>query len=486
MTLDHILVAASALLLLSIVVSKLSSRLGVPVLLLFLALGMLAGSDGPGGIYFDNARIAQALGVVALALILFAGGLETEPKRIRPVVWQGVSLATLGVAITAFLVGWFVHVAFGFSWREGLLLGVIVSSTDAAAVFAVLRSSGVNLRGNLESLLEFESGSNDPMAVFLTIAMIELISQPDTPVVSLIPMFFLQMGVGAAFGYGAGKLMTFAINRLRLQYDGLYPVFTLSATLFTYAAAAALGGSGFLAVYLAAIIFGSSDFIHKKSLIRFHDGLAWLMQIAMFLTLGLLVFPHRLVPIIGIGLLTSLFLIFIARPASVFASLLFARLGSKDKLLISWVGLRGAVPIILATFPMVAGLPGAETYFNIVFFIVLTSGLLQGTTISVVARWLGVEAAARPERKAPLVYEPDGAARNDLLEIIVPPNSPVVGRRVLELGLPEGTLIALLVRDDEVAAPGGGTVIEAGDLLLVFAHRDDQRVVEQLLAGSQA
>ncbi len=486
MALEHILVAASTLLLLSIVVSKLSSRLGVPVLLLFLALGMLAGSDGPGGIYFDNARIAQALGVVALVLILFAGGLETEPKRIRPVVWQGVSLATLGVVITAFLVGWFVHVAFGFSWREGLLLGVIVSSTDAAAVFAVLRSSGVNLRGNLESLLEFESGSNDPMAVFLTIAMIELISKPETPVAGLIPMFFLQMGVGAAAGYGAGKLMTFAINRLRLQYDGLYPVFTLCAALLTYSATAALGGSGFLTIYLAAIIFGSSDFIHKQSLIRFHDGLAWLMQITMFLTLGLLVFPHRLVPIIGIGLLASLFLIFVARPASVFASLLFARLGFKDKLLVSWVGLRGAMPIILATFPMLAGLPGAETCFNLVFFIVLTSGLLQGTTISAVARRLGVEAAARPERKAPLVYEPDSAAKNDLLEIVVPPNSPVAGRRVLELRLPDGTLIVLLVRGDETLVPGGGTVIEAGDLLLVFAHRDDRQIIQQLIAGSQA
>ncbi len=483
MTIDHLIAGAAALLLVSVFGSKVSGRLGVPVLLLFLALGMLAGSDGPGGIYFDDARLAQGLGVAALALILFAGGLETEWRRVRPVIWQGISLATLGVVITAFLVGWLAHAAFGFSWREGLLLGVIVSSTDAAAVFAVLRSSGVNLRGNLEPLLEMESGSNDPMAVFLTIAMIELLSKPETPAISLVPLFFLQMGVGAALGYGAGRALRFLINRLRLQYDGLYPVFTLAAALLIYGAAASLHGSGFLAVYIAAIVFGNSDFIHKKSLMRFHDGLAWLMQIAMFLTLGLLVFPHRLKPIIGIGLLVSVFLILLARPVSVFASLALARLNFKEKLFVSWVGLRGAAPIIIATFPMVAGIPKAETYFNIVFFIVLTSGLLQGTTIRAVARRLGVEAPPIVRRKLPIEYEPAGATRNDLLEIAVPEQAPAAGRQVLELGLPAGALIALLQRGEETLAPGGGTVIEAGDLLLVFAHKDDKEKVRQLIAG---
>lgn len=471
-SIEYILVAAAGLLLLSIIASKASGRLGVPALLIFLAVGMLAGSDGPGGIYFDNAPVAQGLGVVALVLILFAGGIVTKWERIRPVLWRGVALSTFGVFITAFLVAAFAKFVLQFTWLEGLLLGSVVASTDAAAVFAVLRSRSVSLKGELEQLLELESGSNDPMAVLLTLGMIRLMAEPGTPVISLAPMFLLQMALGAVLGYAMGKLMTWIINRVKLEYDGLYPVLTLTLVLLTYSITSTLGGNGFLAAYLSAIVLGNSDFIHKRSLIRFHDGLAWLMQIVMFLTLGLLVFPHALVPIIGAGLLTSLFLVFVARPVSVFLTLWPARMTMAEKAMVSWVGLRGAAPIILATFPLMAGVAHAEMYFNIVFFVVLTSGLLQGLTIPTLAGWLGVDAPLAGKRRAPLEYEPTGKSRSDLAEVFVPSDSAVVGRRILDLGLPPGSLVVLIIRGETTIVPSGGTVIEPGDELLIFADRD--------------
>ncbi len=359
LTIEYLLLAASGLLLLSVIASKASGRLGVPALLLFLLIGMLAGSDGPGGIHFDDPWFAQSLGVVALAFILFAGGLDTHWASVRPVLGYGVALSTLGVAITAGLVGWFATVALEMSWTDGLLIGAIVSSTDAAAVFAVMRSRSVSLREPLKPLLELESGSNDPMAVFLTLGLISLITGASGSPLDLIPMFVRQMVLGAAIGYGTGKLMVLLVNRLRLEYEGLYPVLTLSLVLLTYSGSTWLGGNGFLAVYLAGLMMGNSEFLHKRSLMRFHDGLAWLMQIAMFLTLGLQVFPTQLVPIAGPGLLLALFLMVCARPVSVFATLAFTGLSFKKKTMVAWVGLRGAVPIILATFPLLAGVPQA-------------------------------------------------------------------------------------------------------------------------------
>nr|MBA3715657.1 potassium/proton antiporter [Pyrinomonadaceae bacterium] len=309
---EYILTGVAVLLLLSILASKASGRLGVPALLLFLAVGMLAGSEGPGGIPFDDAYAAQFLGVVALVFILFAGGLDTAWEDVRPVFGKAVALSTVGVLVTAALVGLFAWGVLGFSPLAGLLLGAIVSSTDAAAVFAVLRARSVGLKGEIKPLLELESGSNDPMAVFLTAGLTGLLVNQNSSVIGLIPMFFQQMALGTALGYGLGRGMVFVINRMRLEYEGLYPVFTLALVVLTYGATASLGGNGFLAVYIAGLVMGNNDFIHKQSLIRFHDGLAWLMQIAMFLTLGLLVFPSRLVPIVGVGLLVALFLMFVA------------------------------------------------------------------------------------------------------------------------------------------------------------------------------
>lgn len=471
LTIELILLAASGLLLLSVIASKASGRMGVPALLLFLLIGMLAGSDGLGGIHFDNPWLAQFLGVVALTFILFAGGLDTRWSSVRPVLGHGVALATLGVAITAGLVGWFATMALHMSWIEGLLIGAIVSSTDAAAVFAVMRSRSVSLREPLKPLLELESGSNDPMAVFLTLGLISLITGASGSPLDLIPMFLRQMALGAAIGYGMGKLMVLLVNRLRLEYEGLYPVLTLSLVLLAYSGSTWMGGNGFLAVYVAGLMMGNSDFIHKRSLMRFHDGLAWLMQIVMFLTLGLQVFPTQLVPIVGPGLFLALFLMFCARPMAVFATMAFTRLSLKDKAMLSWVGLRGAVPIILATFPLLAGIPQATTMFNLVFFIVLTSVLLQGTSIPLVARRLGVDAPLSARRDGTTAWPAPSSLKSGLLEVAISESSTVVGKRLLDLGLPKSSYVVLIARNGHSFVPDGSTVIEAGDSLLVFADQ---------------
>jgi cell volume regulation protein A len=480
-TLEQILLAASILLALSIAASKISARLGVPALLLFLAIGMLAGSEGIGGIYFDDARSSQALGVVALVFILFAGGLDTNWLSIHPVVWQGIALATLGVFITAAVVGWLASTFLSFSTLEGLLIGAIVASTDAAAVFSVLRSRSVGLRGNLKPLLELESGSNDPMAIFLTIGLTRLLADPAMTPGDLLPLVIQQMVLGVLIGYGMGRAMVWTVNRLRLEYEGLYPALTIALVLFTYSATAFLGGSGFLAVYLAGLILGNRDFIHKRSLLRFHDGLAWLMQIVMFLTLGLLVFPSQLVPIMPSGLLLSAVLILIARPVSVFIALLLTRLDIREKLFISWVGLRGAAPIVLATFPLLAGVPQAGTIFNIIFFVVLTSVLLQGTSIVQVARWLGVDAPEGQKTRPPFEFVEMDDLRNELLELVVPENSSTIGNPVIKLGLPPGSLIVLLGRDNEFIVPGGSTMIEAGDQLLILADKESREQIKTII-----
>jgi potassium/hydrogen antiporter len=471
-SIDHILVAASVLLLLSVLASKASAKLGIPALLLFLVLGMLAGSDGPGGIYFDDAHLAQSLGVVALALILFSGGLDTEWSSVRPVLLKGLALSTAGVLITAVLVGLFARVVLGFSLLEGILLGAIVSATDAAAVFSVLRARSVGLKGNVRPLLELESGSNDPMAVFLTTGLIGILTQPDARWFSLVPMFIQQMALGAALGYATGKLTIFIINRLELEFEGLYPVLTLSLILLSYGVTATVGGNGFLAVYIAGLVLGKNDFIHKRSVMRFHDGLAWLMQIAMFLALGLLVFPSHLVPIVGLGLLASLFLMIVARPISVLATLAFSGMKLNEKLMISWVGLRGAVPIVLATFPLLAGMPRAEIIFDLVFFIVLTSILLQGTSMPLLARWLKLEAPVR-NKVHPLELERTAGVNSQLVDVEVPDESAVVGKQIVGAGFPRGALIVLIGRGNEFIVPNGGTVIEPADRLLVLADDED-------------
>lgn len=480
-SIETLLLVAAVLLALSVLASKASGRLGVPALVLFLVIGMLAGSDGPGGIEFDNPWVAQLLGVVALAYILFAGGLDTEWSAVRPVLAPGVALATLAVLLSALLMGGFAVLALGFRPLEGMLLGGIVASTDAAAVFAVLRSRGASLKGKLKPLIELESGSNDPMAVFLTLGLIRLLTVPGATPADLIPVFVIQMAVGGGVGLLAGRALQALVNWARLEYEGLYPVLTLAWVLLVYGATAQLGGNGFLACYVAGLVVGNRDFVHKKSLLRFHDGLAWLMQIAMFLTLGLLVFPSRLVGVAGTGLATAAFLMLCARPASVFLTLLPFRISLRETSLVAWVGLRGAVPIILATFPLLARLPGAETIFNLVFFVVLTSILVQGTSVPFVARLLGCSAPAPVRHVYPLEFIPAVDASSRLEEIVVEARSPAGGRSIVELNLPRGALVVLIGRGGQNLVPSGALVIEKGDRLLVLGDPESLEITRRIL-----
>jgi cell volume regulation protein A len=470
---ENILLLGSILLFVSIIASKTSFKLGIPTLILFLVVGMLAGSDGLGGIYFNNPKIAQLLGVIALNFILFSGGIETKWESVKPIVWQGISLSTLGVLITAMSVGLFSAYLLGYTLVEGMLLGAIVSSTDAAAVFSILRSRSIGLKGNLRPTLEFESGSNDPMAYFLTISLIYLIAEPDASVGSLIPKFFIGMTLGGLSGYALGKMMVWIVNQIKLDIDGLYPVLVLSMVFFTFSFTDFIGGNGFLAVYIAAIILGNSNFLHKKSLIKFYDGQAWLMQIVMFVTLGLLVYPSEILPVIGPGILIALFLIFVARPLAVLLSLSFFDLNIRKKLFISWVGLRGAVPIVFATYPLIAGVQAASAIFNLVFFISVSSILLQGTMLPVVARWLHVSVPEKIKRKFPLDIELKDNFNSELVELDIPPGSAAVGKAVMQLGLPKTALIVLIHRDKKYITASGDTEIMPLDHLLVMADTRD-------------
>lgn len=460
----------SVLLLISIVAGKTIRKFGVPTLIFFLIVGMLAGSEGIGGIYFHNAALAQFIGIVALNFILFSGGLDTNWQSIKPVVWRGVALSTIGVLITALSVGIFVHFVFGFTLFEGTLLGAVVSATDAAAVFSILRSKGIGLKGHLQPVLELESGSNDPMAYFLTISLTSIVASGQTDFGELIPHFFKEFILGGAIGFAMGKGSVWLINNIKLETEGLYPVLTLGLAIFTYSFTDFIGGNGFLAIYLCAVIMGNSNMVKKRSLIKFYDGQAWLMQIILFLTLGLLVFPSRIVPLVGMGLLISAFLIFVARPIGVFASFAFFKSNLRSKLLISWVGLRGSVPIVFATYPLLAGIDKAETIFNLVFFISVTSVLLQGTTLSYVARLLHVSVPATVKRKTGFDFEAGDAIKSELQEITLSETSKAAGKRVVELHLPHAVTILAIKRGNVFIAPNGSTKLMQGDILHVLAE----------------
>ncbi|WP_439573165.1 potassium/proton antiporter [Phreatobacter sp.] len=400
---ELLLFGLGLLLLLTVLAGNLSSRFGLPALIGFLALGMLAGSDGPGGIQFENYLAAQMIGVACLVFILFSGGLDTDWKAVRGGALPAAVLATLGVVISAGIVAAAAIVLLDFSLLQGFLLGAVVASTDAAAVFAIMRSHGLPLNGRVQGLIELESGSNDPMAVFLVGAALLLITVPGTQVPALVPEFAIQMAVGAVTGLGVGLGMVVILRRLRLQVGGLALVVSVAAALLSYGLAGMLKGNGFLAAYLAGIVAGTREFPGKRTISLFQDGAAWLAQVVMFLTLGLLVFPAQLQAVTVPGLAITAVLMLVARPVSVFICLApFRDYGWREKLFVSWAGLRGAVPIVLATFPIVAGVQSAQTIFNIVFFVVVLSSLIQGPTLGWVANRLQVnEAEPAVEPPAP-------------------------------------------------------------------------------------
>lgn len=469
-TTENILLIGSILLLISIFAGKTSYKFGVPTLVLFLLIGILAGSEGIGGINFNDPQLAQFIGIVALNFILFSGGLDTSWKSIKPVMWQGISLSTLGVLITALSVGVFVSFITDFTIYEGLLLGAIVSSTDAAAVFSILRSKNLGLKSQLRPTLELESGSNDPMAYFLTIAFLGLVINQDMSIYSIIPLFLQQIIIGAVLGLGFGKLSKIIINRIRLDFDGLYPVLAIALMFISFSATDFLGGNGFLAVYLSAVYLGNHDIIHKRTIMKMFDGIAWLMQIVLFLTLGLLVFPSHVLPVLGIGIFVSAFLILVARPLSVFISLMFFKMKMRRRFYISWVGLRGAVPIVFATYPLLAGIDKADMIFNIVFFVSLSSVLIQGTTLSLVAKWLHVALPSKAKPRSPVDTFLNDGVKSLIREIIIPEDNHIVGKRIVDLQLPKRAIIAMISRDNKFITPSGSTQILPHDMLVVLTE----------------
>lgn len=478
LTTENILLVGSILLFISLFVGKTSYKFGIPVLVLFLGIGMLAGSEGVGGIYFDNPKIAQFIGIIALNFILFSGGFDTDWKVVKPILWQGVALSTLGVLITAFAVGLFVWAITDFTIYEGLLLGSIVSSTDSAAVFSILRSKSIALKGALRPTLELESGSNDPMAYVLTIVLTGFVINQDASIIHTIPLFLQQLLLGGVLGYLFGKAGKFLINWIKLDYEGLYIVLIIAIMFFSFSATDFVGGNGFLAVYLCALYLGNQELIHKKKFIKSFDSFAWLMQIVLFLTLGLLVFPSQIVPVIGIGMIISLFLILVARPIGVFSSLSFFKGQKRGKLFISWVGLRGAVPIVFATYPLLAGVEKAHMIFNIVFFISLTSVLIQGTTLPIVARLLKLTVPESDRQRTSTEIELSDNLKEALSEVIIPENCIAVGKQIVQLGLPKTVLISIIERNSKYITPSGATHLEAGDKLFVLLeNRDDLKLV---------
>lgn len=388
-TTELALFVCAVLLTAGVLASKASGFLGIPSLLLFLGIGMLAGSDGPGGIYFDNVPVTQAVGVVALAFILFSGGMATSWREVKPYVGQALCLSTVGTIVAAGGVGLFLHHFLHYPWLESLLLGSIVSSTDAAAVFGIVRARRVPLREDLQSVIELESGSNDPIAVFLTVGFIGLITKKHDSLVELIPTFFVEMGLGVFIGYLVGRLGVVTMRKLKLDLDALYFVLSIVVVLVAYSGTALCHGNGFLAVFIAGIVYGNGNFPQQKQLRQFHDALSWLTQIGMFLVLGLLVFPRQLPGVAWHGLLLAAVLMFVARPIGVALALLPFKRTLGEVTFIGWAGLRGAVPIVLATYPLMAGLPKAHEMFSLVFFVVLLSALLQGSTLLWVAKKLG-------------------------------------------------------------------------------------------------
>lgn len=479
---DAIILITGILLLLGIISSKFSSRFGVPVLVLFLLLGMLAGSEGVGRIEFEDYRLTHAIGSLALALILFDGGLSTSLSGIRLVWKHSAVLATFGVLITSLITGVFAAWILELSLLQGLLLGSIIGSTDAAAVFAVLRSGGVALPERLQATLEVESGSNDPMAIFLTIGCIQLLTGQMELGPDLIWLFLKQMVIGGVVGLAGGRIAVWAVNRINLEIGGLYPVLAGAFAFLIFGVAARLEGSGFLAVYLAGIVIGNSRLVYKRGILMFHDALAWLAQITMFVVLGLLSFPSRLWAVAGHGLLITVVLCLVARPVAVGLSLLPFRFNLRELTFLSWVGLKGAVPITLATFPLLYAVPQASLLFDVVFFVVVVSAVVQGWSLPLVARILGLALPAQPPPPVSLELSSLRHMEGDIVDYTIGADSRAAGRLVQELALPEGVVIAIIAREQRLIPPQGRTRIEPDDHVIVVLQPEVRPLVNRIFS----
>jgi cell volume regulation protein A len=482
---DGLILVAGVLVLFAIASSKLSSRMGLPVLVIFLALGMLAGSEGLGGIEFESYLLAHGVGTLALAVILFDGGLRTPLSSFRIAVGPALSLATVGVVVTALITGLAAAHVLEVPLLEGVLLGSIIGSTDAAAVFSLLRGRGLSLRRRVEATLEIESGSNDPMAVFMTVGILQILTGAVGSGWELAGMLALQVIVGAAAGLVVGKLSVIANNRINLDAAGLYPIQAAAAGLLAYGLAAFLNGSGFLSVYVAGIVIGNSRIVFQRGILLFTDGMAWLGQIMMFIVLGLLVFPSGLIEVASRALLIALVLIFIARPIAVTAILLPFGFKAREIGFLSWIGLKGAVPIILATYPLLFGLPNGILLFNVVFFVVLISALTQGWSLPAIARWLRLERRVPPP--APIALEITSLRHvdGDIVDYAVGPRSRAANRLIRDLALPEGVVVAMLARENRIIPPRGSTRVLAGDHVFVVMQGDVRAPVNRIFSDDR-
>lgn len=476
------LLVFSVLFFFSILAGKASSKFGVPALLLFLTVGMLFGSDGLG-IEFENIYAAKNIGTIALCIILFSGGMDTNIAEVRPVMGRGIILATVGVFMTALVTGVTIWWILGMTMKSAgvglltsLLMASTMSSTDSASVFSILRSKGLNLKNNIRPMLELESGSNDPMAYILVVTLLDIIKMNSTPNYWLAAgSLVLQLAIGALMGILLGKLSVYIINKIKIGNDSLYPILVLTFCIFIFSITYFAKGNGFLAVYLAGLVIGNSKFVHKRSSLNFFDGLAWLFQLIMFLTLGLLVNPHELIPIIVPGLIISILMILFTRPLTVFLCLLpFRKMAGRDKIYVSWVGLRGAVPIIFAIIPLAEGVPHARLIFNIVFLCTLVSLVVQGTSLPMIARWLNL--AEKPLHINKLKYfdvDFSNEISSTTTEIIITNELIKRGNRLKDLGLPENTLAVMVKRSGKFFVPTGKTTLMENDKLLIITDNQE-------------
>lgn len=469
MTLEWTILLAGIILFLAVFTSKVMYRFGVPTLIIFISLGILLGSEGLGGIYFDDYQLAGTIAQVALMVIIFSGGFDTSWQTARSSIGLAMTLSSVGVILTSFLVGTFAHFALGLSWLEGLLLGSIISSTDAAAVFSIFRSRNLNLKGNLASTLEIESGSNDPFAYMMTLLFISLIQGSAS---GIGWMLVLQLSVGIAIGFLIGFAATWFINHVNLAIDGLYSIIAVAVMLLSFGLVSTLGGNGFLAVYLSGIVMGNRPLTHKISLVKFFDGLTWLMQILLFFTLGLLVFPSRVLGVFWQGLAIAVFISFVGRPLSIALIMALFKRSVRETALISWVGFRGAASIAFAILPLMYQLPAGELIFNIVFFVAIFSVLIQGSFLVPFAKWLGLSEKEGTVLTTFTDYRGDTFA--DLLAVKVPADSAAVDRKIRELDIPSHILIAFIKRGKSVITPRANTVIQGNDVLMLASDSKEE------------
>jgi cell volume regulation protein A len=474
-----LLLLVGAILAVSIVVALGAARTGLPVLVAFLGVGMLLGSDGPGGIDFDDAELAREVGIIGLAAILFEGGLQTSFRRLRQVAVPAALLSTVGVVVSAIVTGAAAYLIFDLTWLESVLLGAVVSSTDAAAVFATLRFT--HIRRRIARTLEAESGGNDPMAIALTIGLIEWIEAPDEGgILDLVLLVTRELGLGLVVGVVLGALATWIFARLPHSIGAFVSVASVAAAALTFGIAEVIGGSGFLAVFLVGLAIGSTPSRYRRQIVSFHEGLAFLAQVALFVVLGLLVFPSDLPEVAVSSLALAGLLTFVARPVSVWASTFASDFTHRERVLISWAGLRGAIPIVFATFVLSSEVGERETIFNAIFFVVVVSTILQGTTLERVAERLGLTTPSPAVQEAPLEVAP--LSKLDLVDFVVMPDHAVNGSAVRELGLPRSALVAVINRGEDTIPPRGSTVLEAGDHLFVLVPRSMRADLEDVFS----